>query len=122
PLPVDAQEALRTLEEELERGLAALAAAQTLDELEQAHTSVLGRRSRWSEVQRSVGSLDSEDRKTVGRRANDVKTSLDTVHDERRTSLQELAEGSLLDADAVDVTLPGRRLRPGSLHPLTIVE
>ena len=69
---MDAQEALRTLEEELERGLAALAAAQTLDELEQAHTSVLGRRSRWSEVQRSVGSLDSEDRKTVGRRANDV--------------------------------------------------
>jgi phenylalanyl-tRNA synthetase alpha chain len=119
---MDASEALRTLEEELERGLAALAAARTLDELERAHTASLGRKSRWSEVQRALGSLDPEARRTVGRRSNEVKSSLDAVHEERKRAMEDLAEGSLLEEDAVDVTLPGRRLRPGSLHPLTVVE
>ena len=119
---MDARDALRTLEDELEGGLAALAAAQSLEELERAHTAALGRKSKWSEVQRSLGSLDPEDRKSVGRRANEVKSSLDARHEERRAALDEQAEGALLHADAVDVTLPGRRLRPGSLHPLTIVE
>src|SRR5438067_6400813 len=119
---MDASDALRTLEEELERGLAGMAGASTLDELEAAHTAAVGRRSKWAEVQKGLRSLEQDDRKAVGQRANDVKTSLDAVHEERKQSLRDQAEGSLLDADAVDVTLPGRRLRPGSLHPLTIVE
>src|SRR5436190_22825014 len=104
---MDAAEALRILEEQLERGLAAFAAAETLEELERAHTEVLGRKSTWSEVQRGLGSLPAEDRRDVGRRVNEVKSSLDAVHVERRAALQERAEESLLDADAVDVTLPG---------------
>src|SRR5438067_1728034 len=119
---MDASDALRTLEQELERGLAGMAGASTLDELEAAHTAAVGRRSKWAEVQKGLRSLEQDDRKAVGQRANDVKTSLDAVHEERKQSLREQAEGSLLDADAVDVSLPGRRLRPGSLHPLTAVE
>lgn len=119
---MDASDALRTLEEELERGLAGMAGASTLDELEAAHTAAVGRRSKWAEVQKGLRSLEQDDRKAVGQRANDVKTSLDAVHEERKQSLRDQAEGSLLDADAVDVSLPGRRLRPGSLHPLTAVE
>src|SRR5712691_4800915 len=49
-----------------------------------------------------------------------------------RTLDEELARGldliatamsaGVLEADRIDVTLPGRRVRPGSLHPLTIVQ
>ena len=119
---MDPADALRTLEDELERGTSALARAATLDELERARTGLVGRKSRWSEVQRGLGELGTEDRRTVGRRANEVKATLDAVHAERRRELEERAEDALLDADRVDVTLPGRELRPGSLHPLTIVE
>jgi phenylalanyl-tRNA synthetase alpha chain len=119
---MDASEALRILEQELERGAAAFASALTLDEIERVHTDLLGRKSKWSEVQRSLGSLEVDDRRTVGKRANEVKSALDAVYEERRLELEKRAEDELLDADAVDVTLPGRRLRPGSLHPLTVVE
>ena len=119
---MDAAEAQRILEEELERGAAAFAAAHTLGELESAHTDLLGRKSRWSEVQKSLGRLDPDDRKVVGRRTNEVKSALDAVHAERKQEFEGRAEDELLEADRVDVTLPGRRLRPGSLHPLTIVE
>src|SRR5947208_3230973 len=119
---MDPADALRLLEEELERGGAALAEASTLEDLERAHVDLLGRKSRWSEVQRSLGGLADEDRRTVGRRANEVKATLDAVHEERKRELEARGEDELLDADRVDVTLPGRRLRPGSLHPLTMVE
>ena len=68
---MEASEALRTLEEELERGAASFASAGSLDQLERAHTDLLGRKSKWSEVQRSLGDLQPEERRTVGKRANE---------------------------------------------------
>ncbi|HXF72620.1 MAG TPA: phenylalanine--tRNA ligase subunit alpha [Actinomycetota bacterium] len=119
---MDPREALRTLDEELARGLEALARAATLEELEAAQVEVLGRRSRWAAVQRSLGGLPPEDRRAVGRRANEVKEELERALAARRGELERAAEAALLERDRVDLTLPGRRPRPGGLHPLTIVE
>jgi phenylalanyl-tRNA synthetase alpha chain len=119
---MDAPEMLRTLESELGRGLDALAAATTLEQLDGAETQVLGRKAPFSEVQRSLGSLDEEARREVGRRANEVREQLRATLAARREALREEAEASLLDADRLDLSLPGRRPREGSLHPLTLVE
>jgi phenylalanyl-tRNA synthetase alpha chain len=119
---VDADEARSILDQEERRGLDELAAAPDLSALEAAETSVLGRRSRFQEVQRSLGALAPEDRKEVGRRTNEVRDALRAAVAERRAALEAAREDVLLEADAVDVTLPGRRPRPGSFHPLTIVE
>jgi phenylalanyl-tRNA synthetase alpha chain len=119
---VDADEARSILDQEERRGLDELAAAADLSALEAAETSVLGRRSRFQEVQRSLGALAPDDRKEVGRRTNEVREALRAAVAERRAALEAAREDVLLEADAVDVTLPGRRPRPGSFHPLTIVE
>jgi phenylalanyl-tRNA synthetase alpha chain len=119
---VDADEARSILDQEERRGLDELAAAADLSALEAAETSVLGRRSRFQEVQRSLGALAPDDRKEVGRRTNEVRDALRAAVAERRAALEAAREDVLLEADAVDVTLPGRRPRPGSFHPLTIVE
>ncbi len=50
-----------------------------------------------------------------------MRSALEAAIGERRTTLEGSAEDDLLEDDRVDVTLPGRRPRPGSLHPLTIV-
>ena len=119
---MDADEARSILDQEERRGLDELAAAADLSALEAAETSVLGRRSRFQEVQRSLGALAPDDRKEVGRRTNEVRDALRAAVAERRAALEAAREDVLLEADAVDVTLPGRRPRPGSFHPLTIVE
>jgi phenylalanyl-tRNA synthetase alpha chain len=119
---MDPEQARRTLETERERGLAEIAAAGTLADLDQARVRLLGRRSPWSEVQRSLGSLPPEARRELGRLANEVKDELERALEQRRAELQERAEDELLATDRVDVTLPGRRPRPGSFHPLTIVQ
>ena len=113
---------LGALETERSRGLEAFGGATTVEELEAAQVAVIGRRSALAELQRSLGGLDEEQRRTVGARVNAVRAELQTLLDARRAELEGAAETSLLEAERIDMTLPGRRPRPGSLHPLTLVE
>jgi phenylalanyl-tRNA synthetase alpha chain len=119
---MDPVDALRVLDEELERGVRSIEEATSLEDLQRAEWSVLGRKSRYSEVQRSLGALEEADRRRVGGRANEVRAALSSALRRQRTRLEELQELRLLDEDRVDMSLPGRRPRPGSLHPLTLVE
>jgi phenylalanyl-tRNA synthetase alpha chain len=114
---MDPQEALRVLEQERRRGLERFAEAGSTDELEAAKVAVLGRRSPWSQVQRSLGGLGVEEKRRLGRLSNEVKAELEEALERRRAVLVQSDETRLLQADRVDVTLPGRRPREGSLHP-----
>jgi phenylalanyl-tRNA synthetase alpha chain len=120
--PLAPKEALRILDEELSRGLGLIGRATTAEALEAAEVAVLGRKSRFSVVQRGLGSLSEDDRRRVGQRTNEVREQLRAALAERRAAFKADREVRLLDADRVDITLPGRRLRSGSLHPLTIVQ
>jgi phenylalanyl-tRNA synthetase alpha chain len=119
---MDPADARRILEGERERGLERIGAAATLEELEQAKVALLGRKAPWSEVQRSLGTVDPDARRELGRLSNEVKSALEDALEARRAALEGSAEDELLRGDRVDVTLPGRRPRPGSLHPLSIVQ
>src|SRR5881397_1194609 len=119
---MDPQEARRILDEERERGLSMIASADSSEALDAAKVGVLGRKSRFSQVQRALGSFDPEDRKRLGMAANELREALQAALDERIRALSGAEQARLLEGDRIDVTLPGRRLRTGSLHPLTIVE
>ena len=119
---MDAKEMLAALEIERARGLEMFSTASSLSELESAQSAVMGRKSPFSEVQRALGALSEEDRRVVGKAANEVRIALQAGFDDRRTAMQAEAEAALLVADALDLSLPGRRLRAGSLHPLTLAE
>src|SRR5438132_5083613 len=119
---MNAREMLATLEAERARGLELFATASTPEELDAAQVAVLGRKTRFSDVQRSLGSLPEQERRDVGRVANEVRKALQAALASHREVLQADAEADLLSADRIDLTLPGRRARPGSLHPLTLVE
>ncbi len=120
--PASASEMLRILEEALARGMALAAEAGSLDDLERAESAALGRRSAFSSVQRGLGTLGEEERRRVGQRTNEVRGAIRAAIAGRREALERAREDLLLAADRIDVSLPGRRPRPGSLHPLTIVQ
>lgn len=113
---------LRTLDDVREEGLRAVRDATTTDELQAASVRVLGRKSRFAELQRGIGSLPSEARGEVGQRVNAVRAELEAEAESRRSELQRAAEDALLIEDRLDLTLPGRRPRPGSLHPFSLIE
>jgi phenylalanyl-tRNA synthetase alpha chain len=119
---MDPQEAARVLSEQRERGLKLIGGAGGAEALREVEVAVLGRKSPYAEAQRSLAGFGPEDRKTVGRLANEVRAVLEAAIETKRAMLARSEEERLLAADAVDVTLPGRRPRVGSLHPLSIVE
>jgi phenylalanyl-tRNA synthetase alpha chain len=116
---IEPEEALRVLDQELERGRTLAGEARSVDALDAAETAVLGRKSPFSSIQKGLGGLEEDDRRRVGRRTDEVRKALRAAIAGRREELERDREAGLLAADRVDVTLPGRKPRPGSLHPLT---
>jgi phenylalanyl-tRNA synthetase alpha chain len=96
--------------------------AATLEELEAAQVETMGRKAQLSMLQKALGSLAPEDRKGVGRVANDVRAALQGSLADRRDQLERGAEDSLLEQDRLDLSLPGRAPRSGAFHPLSIIE
>jgi phenylalanyl-tRNA synthetase alpha chain len=119
---MDPAEMQRTLDAELARGLEAFSTAVTLEDLEAAQVTILGRKAPFSQVQKGLGALEHDDRRALGARVNEVRAALTEALEARRHELARDAEAALLEADRIDMTLPGRRTRAGSLHPLSLVE
>jgi phenylalanyl-tRNA synthetase alpha chain len=67
-----------------------------------------------------LGQLPADQRKAAGAEINNAKQALTLALDERRQALQVEALNARLQAEQVDVTLPGRRQENGSLHPVTL--
>ena len=103
--------------QELERAaLDSLAAAKSETEIEEWRVEYLGRRGVLSTRLRSVGTLPPETRREAGADLNRLKTRLTNAFDEAA----QLVSQSTRDpapADAIDITLPGRRSNLGGLHP-----
>ena len=107
-------------EDQLEHIAAAIDEIATADvqRLEQLRTSLLGRKAgALTHVLRSIPALDAEQRRTVGRRANELKRAIESAITARERTL-EAAVGT---GPAVDRTMPGRRRWRGARHPITQV-
>ncbi len=106
---------------EIEReALGALASAEDDAATEAWRTRVLGRSGELTGVLRGIGGLEPEERKAVGAEANRAKQVLEAALEERREAIRRAALASA-EADALDVTLPGRPVSLGRLHPVTQV-
>lgn len=103
----------------VEEARAAIEAAPNLAELEQVETRYLGRNKGLNELRRSIGTLPQEQRPLFGARINEAVETLSALIHERRAALTEQELQQRLSREILDVTLPGRTLPTGRLHPLT---
>jgi len=93
-------------------------AATTTTLLEDARTSLLGRKSgRLPELFKQLPSLAPTELREAGSLINAVKAKLETMLDDRRRQL----EAASFSHRKVDLTMPGRRQWLGSRHPVTLV-
>jgi phenylalanyl-tRNA synthetase alpha chain len=108
-LQEDLQAAYARAQELLER-------AASPAELEQVRVDVLGRKGALTQLLRSMGSLDASERPLVGKLANELRGKLESELAAKRESLDALALEKRIEASAIDVTLPSRRLSTGTQH------
>src|SRR5512140_2036364 len=100
--------------------LEALASAGDEAALEAWRVANLGRSSAVMNVFSQMGGLSKEERPIVGQRANQVKLALEKAFTERAELVKTAALARSLENEQLDVTLPGRPVRKGGLHPATL--
>ena len=109
------------MEEELQSLKAeALALLDKLDQpagLEEFRIKYLGRKGQFSGLMKQLGKVDPQDRPRLGQLANSVKGEVEAAYEARKESLSA-SVGSNGRAD-LDLSLPGRTVPLGRLHPVT---
>ncbi len=88
--------------------------------LDNLRVQYLGKKGSFTELLKSLGKLPAEERPAAGEGINKAKKALQSAIEERKAELVHAALDAQLDAERIDVTLPGRRQSKGGLHPITI--
>ena len=101
------------------QALAEVAAAQTPEALEALRVALLGKSGSITAQLKQLGGLPAEERKAAGEAINRARDALSTALTERKAVLEDAALDARLAAEAIDITLPGRRGERGGLHPVT---
>ena len=99
-----------------EKALKVIADAGVDTAIEEARVSVLGRKSRLTEILRSIPTLAPELRPIVGRLANQVRAELEQLVEQRDAELKKAALSASLEHERLDVTLPGQPFPAGHEH------
>ncbi len=100
------------------QALASLAEAKTVPELEGLRVKILGKKGELTGILRGISKLSPQERPEVGELANQVRDSINEALSLRMKELKDFALARELEAEKVDITLPGRPFSAGSRHPL----
>jgi phenylalanyl-tRNA synthetase alpha chain len=96
------------------------ALAATPADLENAKARFLGKAGRITELMKGMAALSVEEKKSRGAAINLAKQAIETLLNERRQALADSELNAQLQAEALDVTLPGRQRGGGGLHPVSL--
>ena len=94
--------------------------AQTPADLENAKALFLGKTGKVTEWMKGLASLPVEEKKTRGAAINQAKQMVEAALAARRQALADAELEAQLKSEALDVTLPGRRVPAGGLHPVSL--
>ena len=111
---------MQNLLELMEDAQAQIGQADSLAGLDQVRVQYLGKTGLVTGQLKQLGKLPAEERKAAGQEINKAKQALIAAIELRKETLQAEALNQRLQAEAVDVTLPGRKMDTGGLHPITM--
>jgi phenylalanyl-tRNA synthetase alpha chain len=97
----------------------AIAAAPSSDALDRLNVEYLGRSGKLTALLRGIGALPADQKPLFGQALNAAKARLTAAVEERVADLRTAERRAREQAEAIDVTLPGRARPLGRLHPLT---
>ena len=109
---------MNSLEHLVLQAQADFAAAGDNAALENAKAKYLGKSGQITEQMKGLGKLGPEERKAQGAVINNAKEQVEAALNNRRTALADALMRARLNAEAIDITLPGRGRGKGGIHPV----
>ncbi|MFZ5558815.1 MAG: phenylalanine--tRNA ligase subunit alpha [Pseudomonadota bacterium] len=107
------------LDQLVQEAIAEFRAVRDADALEQAKARYLGKSGALTQMLKGLGSLSAAERPKAGARINQAKQALEQALSQCRDELAARRLEARLAGEALDVTLPGRGVGRGGLHPVT---
>ena len=92
-----------------------------LKEVTDLRIRLLGRKSRIAELKKMIGTLPQESRAQTAQAIQQLEKELTEIFSKKEEEMMEAVRQKKAEQDVVDVTIPGRRLQPGHIHPITIL-
>lgn len=96
--------------------------AKNLKELNRVFKKYLGKKGKLSLILGSLKELSLGERKKIGKKANELKSLLEGKFDKKVQEIKKQAKKGIGKKEWVDVTIPGKKIALGHLHPLTLVK
>ena len=90
-----------------------------LKELDDIRVAVLGKKGKLTEMMKSLGSLPLEEKISLGKGLNIVKSKIEEAIEAQKKFLEEKALNEKLKSETLDVTLPVRPETQGRIHPVS---
>ena len=112
------KEKLQGILQSAKEQLAAAADARALDD---ARVKFLGKKGELTALLKGMKDVAAEERPVVGQLINDVRAEIETIIDKQKKLIEQAALEKKLEAETIDVTLPGEDVVIGKKHPLNIV-
>lgn len=109
------------LKEIKELAVKAFEQAQDSKALYDEKVRFLGKKGSFSEVMKEMGKLSSEDRPKFGKLVNEIKSELEKIYTLQEANLKTKELNVKLNAEKLDMTLPGPKFNLGAKHPINKV-
>lgn len=94
-------------------------AAEDAATLDQVRVEFMGKKGKLTEMLKGLGKLSAEERPAAGQKINQAKQQIQQAIAAKGDALREAEMNAQLAEEAIDVTLPGRTVLPGNLHPVS---
>lgn len=104
------------LEQIKENSLKKINETKSLTELQEVMKELTGKKSELTEIMKTMGSLSPEERREIGMLTTEIKKVVAEANKSKEDELISLQ--SVLDSK-IDLTLPGKEVSKGALHPVT---
>ena len=95
-------------------------AAQNLKELDDVRVKFLGKKGEITAILKQMSQLSAEDHPKIGKIVNEARAEIEKLLAEKNSELKAKELQKKLASEKIDVTLPGRKVFQGHLHPLTL--
>ena len=92
--------------------------ANDLKQLNDLRVQYLGKKGELTSVLRGMGTLSAEERPIIGSLVNSVKDELEKLISDKEEVFKEQELNKKLDSEKIDITLPSKKIKRGSKHPL----
>lgn len=109
------------LEQIRTQALSAIAQAENSRAVEDIKVKFLGKKGELTSILKQMGKLSAEERPVIGQLANQIRSELEQAIAAAQQQLKEKQLQEQIQAETLDVTMPGRKFDLGKKHPLTLV-